>query len=71
MARPDYQKNGDTIRWTVHSDCISRLIDKEKGGLLISSEPFSKKLRRVVLIKLAMERLRLWLDQTIERTGKP
>ena len=38
---------------------------------LISSEPFSKKLRREELINLAMEQLRLWLDQTIERTGMP
>ena len=40
-------------------------------GSLISSEPFSKKLRREELIKLAMERLRLWLDQTIERMEMP
>ena len=38
---------------------------------LISSEPFSKKLRREEFIKLAIERLRIWLDQTIERMGMP
>ena len=33
MAKPDYRKNGDAIRWAVHSDCISRFIDKDKGDL--------------------------------------
>ena len=38
---------------------------------LISSEPFSKKLRRDEFIKLAMDRLRVWLDQTIEGAMTP
>ena len=38
---------------------------------LISSEPFLKKWRCKELIKSATERLRVWLDQTIEGAGTP